>query len=332
MSTFRTQEPVKESSEAATPGEDTTAGASRDSHTVPQSSGQSKAAPIEEKETYVSPCDWPRNLGVDKIYPKNPVIAGGVEVIREKIRDTDLQSTILEAISAKLKLSHQTMATTNIPILRRYNMLSPRGKILQLLGKPKYRERIISLFEHQKHMGRKQTLYVATRLIACGQLSLGWIEKNELTAEAALKDPSDTVPVKVQGKEYRMKHSTFRGNYESDVILCLGYHGVRYERVLKTDLHHRKFDTLAQPLMRDDEFADVFWIDDLPTEGDTVPFMGETEEERLARELIKTKQSAGGTVLESDEIVIKEADEEEMTSSYPPGFFEEEPPVDGEKS
>jgi hypothetical protein len=209
--------------------------ASTPSHANTQSSASQSliaAQQTDEEEIgYWSPCPWPKDL-VKKIYPNKPIEATGVEAVLEKVHDHSIRVSILDAIKAGLHIRSDDLDTTTIPIFRRWTMEDPWSKVNGLLHKPEYRSRLIALFEEQLH--EKKLLYIATNIIACGKLGIDKIKKDEQELEAdALKDPTNTVPVKVGGKLHHIKRTTLKGTYESDVVLCMSYCPIRYMRVTK---------------------------------------------------------------------------------------------------
>ncbi|KAI9708078.1 MAG: hypothetical protein M1820_004282 [Bogoriella megaspora] len=274
---------------------------------------------LQQSINYDTPCQWPTDLVTHSIYPKKPTIAVGVQVMQERIKETHLRSTIFEIIGGILGVSTDEMEKTNIPILKRYNMESPEAKIQGLLYNDEYRKRVIKLFEHVIARKQEPRLFIATKLISCAQLSREWIEKKHAEAGVEAQDPTKTVPVKVEGKTYRVKHSTLQGAYQGSVVLCMGYHRIRYERQEKHQ--KQKFDELAQkfPRVDDPNIIDVFWIDDLPTKGTTVSFLQDEEEEVSA---VRRVPTFGSELIETDEQFVQRSSQGEVhKSAFPDGFF-----------
>ncbi|KAF2107281.1 hypothetical protein BDV96DRAFT_589455 [Lophiotrema nucula] len=234
----------------------------------------------QDRQFYASACKFPRDL-VDGIYPNEPTIAVGVEACLKNVKEGSIQTKILDVIAMGLKIRTDELDTTIVPVVRRYSIEDPWGKIDGLLVNPDYRARVIQLFGFQKP-GKKNILYVATNLVACGGLSYDRIKEAEQELHGDGKDPSGTVPAKIGGKVHRIKNSTLKGTYKSDVVIMMSYRRIRYEHVLPTTTGgwllsiwkgHRQnsIDEQARAFDREDGSKDVFWIDDHEAKKGDVP-------------------------------------------------------------
>ncbi|KAF1911406.1 hypothetical protein BDU57DRAFT_524521 [Ampelomyces quisqualis] len=232
-----------------------------------------------EPLTYNTSCTWPKDLGVDDIYPRDgPTIAVGIDEIQENIKDAQIAARIVKAVSFGLKVSEQKLASVHIPVLRRHTMEDPVGKIEKLLDKPEYRHRLIKLLEKQHSPGKKR-LYIATAIIACAGVSLHSLKTAKQEVKASAKDPTETVPMSLEAGLHHLKEQAQRGEYKSEIVLCMSYHSIRYEYEPAEPAgysgHWRakknQHDPEAIRYPWDDGFA-IFRIDNDETEGEVPAF------------------------------------------------------------
>lgn len=301
---------------------------------------------------YRTACRWPKFLA-DKVYPNKATEAIGVEQILKNVTGGNVAATILETIAITLKLKRDDLDKSVIPILRRWSMEDPKGKINDLLHNDDYRSRVIDLFEQQTNPTKPKILYVATGLIACGGLSL--VHVKGLDSEFKIKggDPTDTIDLKLEARAYKIKKSTLKGTYKSDVVMCMSYRRVRYERVgtdppgIWQSIFAKKqqpHDKLAIKFARDDGAKDVFWIDKYDAEGQIAAWMSlarrKTENflgtlnplgnvvnnseqgSRQAWGSIEDAKDAG--ILEEATFYKGEPDDGFDQDDFPPGFFGED--------
>ncbi|TAQ89957.1 hypothetical protein B7494_g1692 [Chlorociboria aeruginascens] len=214
-------------------------------------------------------------------------------------------------------------------------MENPESKIQNLLENVEYRKRVVNLFEQQKDSKKPKILYVATTLIACGQLSFNRVKEDDQRLEEMISDPTKTVPAKIGAKTYRVKHNTLQGTYQSDVVLCMGYHSLKYERE-KTDApsflaHLVPFrgnqkllhSNLAHRFTRPDGDNDVFWIRYSPPKGTTIPLMSKTNS-ALGDSPPRSPEIPQGHIISEGECIYSKVGNAGLNADpYKPGFFGE---------
>jgi hypothetical protein len=222
-------------------------------------------------------------------------------------------------------------------------MEDPWGKIDDLLHNDEYRARLISLFSFQS--GQKiKVLSIATSIIACGGLEYDRLKESEQSIEGDAKDPTGTAgPFKVGGKVYRVKHSTLKGKYKSNIVFMMSYRRIRYERRLPNaptagwfwqkaygqrqksiDEQARSFQAAGQAGI--DGEKDVFWIDTHETQkGDVPAWIGDESVSSFAMVETGRRLSEEPTALfENASLVDTTAGAEEEESGreqLPDGFF-----------
>ncbi|KAF2741044.1 hypothetical protein EJ04DRAFT_112750 [Polyplosphaeria fusca] len=299
------------------------AGASNPSTAAPQTPPPSNA-----KFSYTTPCKWPTEL-VDNIYPNKPTPAIGVEACVKKVKGTGFEAVVKTVIAAGLGIEESELDTIQIPVLQRYSMESPRGKINALLHDREYRSRLINLFEQQDE-SKKRVLWVATNLITCGGVSYDVIKKAETEASGGIQDPTKTVPVKIGGKWHSVNDKTLKGTYSEDIVLFMSYRRVRYVCVKPENpgrfqwlfsgngngQKHPEVDAKAIDFDRPGGIKDVFWIEDDDAEGD-VPAFFSPEHANEDSAVFEDGDAIAGA---------EDSEEEEEEGQYPDGFFSQSEP------
>lgn len=277
--------------------------------------------PELESDLYMTPCKWPKDLvsGI-KIYPNAPTPVSGVEAIVKKVQDTGLEASIKSALAAALHIDQEQLDTVIIPVLKRYQMESPRGKIRALLNNPDYRSRLIDLLGHQK--GKIRKLWIATSVVTCEGVERERVNNDSTGFSGGIQDPTKHVPGKVAANWDRSKNLSSKGKYSESIVLFMAYRRVKYEHVVPDRggwglwksgnvTKDAALEKKAYDFPRGDGSKDRFWIDDEDAEGDYPAFFSPESAEEDPGVF-----RHGDTVAGADE--GEEADE---GSGYPDGFF-----------
>ncbi|KAF2809079.1 uncharacterized protein BDZ99DRAFT_44992 [Mytilinidion resinicola] len=241
---------------------------------------------------YGSPCPWPKDLLTtpgNTLYPNEATEAIGVEKILQNVIGNDTKTTLLDTIAFALNVHKDDLDTTVIPIMRRWTMEDPENAIEDLLPNIEYRLRLIDLLDHLPELarGKPKILYIATNLIACSGLSLARVEELDVQLKVEGGDPTDTVNLKLGTSVYKVKNSTLKGKYQSDVVMCMSYRKVAYMRLKEGDSPYsspwwqfwaKRYDAkvldLAHRYEDEDGTKHYFWIDHHDAEGQVPAFMG----------------------------------------------------------
>lgn len=307
--------------------------------------------PTTAKLSYNTPGKWPkdlfRELSSAGLYPNEPTVATGVEAITETIKDSETRNVILSAISFALRIKKSDVDTVVIPVFRRHSMEDRRGKIDALLHNKEYREKLIDLFDRQKN---HKILFIATDLIACGGLSYNRIKEVEQALEGDVKDPTNTVPIKIGGQIHRVKHSTLKGTYETDVVLCMSYRRVKYEwfpddnrgylgKLFYKDPKQNQYDKFA--IVFDGKKGEnegvkgqhVFWVEPFETEGQAPAWMGATNSSDESLDVTETANQVRGLAIFDDarNNDVSSGAEQSEEDYYPADFFNKSDELSGQE-
>lgn len=290
----------------------------------------------DENPTYGSPCPWPKDL-VEKIYPNCPTEANGLKASSRNLTEPEFLARVKDAISIGLKIKNNQVDEVTIPLMRRYDMESPEARIDDLLHDDRYRKRLINIFGRQNKRSEPKVLFIATHVVTCCSLSKVSLKKEEEEMKASGTDPSNTVPITINGTLHHIKSSTLQGTYKSNVILAMGYLQITYH--LENETEEKATGLLSTRLLsrapklpkknahrfpRNDKsgICDVFWIADEDANGNVPAFFGDQSP-------VKEKGMFEDTTLViGDEAAVEESPHDR----FPPGFFGKDPVDDSEEN
>lgn len=316
------------------------AGASNPTSTPPRT----PSPPVSGLDHYMTPCKWPRYLlSETPIYPNAPTPASGVEAIVKKVKGTGFEASIKSVLAAALHIDEEQLDKVVIPVLKRYQMEAPRGKIRALLNNEEYRSRLVNLFEQQSS-DKKRILWIATSLVTCEGVERERIKNDSKGVSGGIQDPTKHIPGKVAANWDKSKDRSLKGSYSESIVLFMAYRRIKYEHIgpdHNTSGSWLSFgrgghghgngngngnkqkdvdlDKKAITFTKPDGSVDRFWIEEEEAEGD-VPAFFSPESAKEEPSVFEYGDTIAGA---------QEEQEEEESGGYPDGFFSES---DGEQS